>query len=1053
MDQSEAVHPYKASEPHSVAGEDEHPPEKKTVMQKVKARARKIRNSMRKHAPEDHGHDQVRDAQDIDDDDDGDDDDDEDEEVVERPEMHGAPIHKSAAVKSTSSTATPENTPMSFSHLGASKTNKTGHSKTSVPETEVNTPVTSFLGQGPSRTNETGHSKTSVPQTEVNTPLSSLSHDHGASRTNETDHSKSFVPGTESSGVHLESPDLNTPLTSLSGLGASRTNETDHRKTSGSEPEVNTPLSSLSHDHDASRTNETDHSTTFVPGTESSGVHVESPDVNTRMTTVFDHGPSSNNETGHSKTSVPETKVNTPLSSLSHDHGASRITETDHSKNFVPGTESSGVHLESPDVNAHMTSLFDYGPSRTNETGHTKTSIPETEVHTPLSSLPHDHGASRTNETDDRKTFVPGTEVNKPLSSLSHDHGASRTNETDDRKTFVPGKEVNTPLSSLSHDHGASRTTETGHSKTSIPETEVHTPLSSLSHDHGASRTNETDDRKTFVPGTEFDTPLSSLSHDHGASTTNETGHSKTSASETEVNIPLSSLSHDHGTSRTNETDHSNTFVPETESSSVHLESRDVNAPLSSFSHENIKDSSHNSGVNLEKPVGNTLLSSLSPGLSDIKESDPTKTSVPGAESKINLERPKELERDPHGPEDSSHKHTSSNYQTKVTDPIGTGTKEIETTPLLGSFDKMNIHDDTEPKPKQNLANVGSSTGSHDQFPSEPSSLPISTPQHPKTNPYDETSQKSSTPTSYTEKKPTAASTVADNAISEKNVVASKLGYGEKNDTGPHETTGNDGTANYFSDTPQQPKAVEENLGIQKPESNPDDITSPKPSTPSSYTEKISYATSAIYGAVASKFGYGDDTELHETTGDSGSIGNEPASETGYRKKMASTETDKIAPLDEKDAGEGSEAMSKMHGPASSTRELEKTSSGTEGEDKGVSVKDHLAEKLVPGDEDRALSEVISDALNKRKEEPEEGSESHPMGKVTVSDHVAKTLGTADEQNESNTAIKARGIVASWFGLGSGGDQSQASEDSPANTQGETEVKAEEREEGKRLKD
>uniref|UniRef100_A0A803R2Q4 Low-temperature-induced 65 kDa protein n=1 Tax=Cannabis sativa TaxID=3483 RepID=A0A803R2Q4_CANSA len=358
--------------------------------------------------------------------------------------------------------------------------------------------------------------------------------------------------------------------------------------------------------------------------------------------------------------------------------------------------------------------------------------------------------------------------------------------------------------------------------------------------------------------------------------------------------------------------------------------------------------------------------------------------------------------------------------------------KEIEGTPILSSFDKMNIHDESESKPKQHLP-----TGSHDQFSSEHSSLnPISTTQHL------ETSQKSSAPIS--EKIPAVASALADSAVSAKEVVASKVGHGEKNDTETHETTGN-----Y---TPQHPKTVEESLGTQKPESNPEHITSPKPASPTSYAQKFSYATSAIYGtavsaknAVASTFGYGEknNTGLQETTGDYDTTSNEPASETEteHRKKMASTETDQHSPLYEKETGEGSEAMSKMHGPENSARELEKSSSETKEQDKGVSIKGYLAEKLVPGDEDRALSEVITDTFNKRKEEPE----SVPVGKVTVSDHVAKTLGTADEENESNYAIKTRGTVASWFGL-SGDGQSPASHDSPTNTKGEKDDKTQERE-------
>ena len=60
-------------------------------------------------------------------------------------------------------------------------------------------------------------------------------------------------------------------------------------------------------------------------------------------------------------------------------------------------------------------------------------------------------------------------------------------------------------------------------------------------------------------------------------------------------------------------------------------------------------------------------------GVSD-KSHDPSKTFVPGTEStKVNLELPMGLEKDPHAPTDDPRGHAPSNYQTKVTDPTGKG--------------------------------------------------------------------------------------------------------------------------------------------------------------------------------------------------------------------------------------------------------------------------------------------------------------------------------------------------------------------------------------------
>ena len=116
-------------------------------------------------------------------------------------------------------------------------------------------------------------------------------------------------------------------------------------------------------------------------------------------------------------------------------------------------------------------------------------------------------------------------------------------------------------------------------------------------------------------------------------------------------------------------------------------------------------------------------------------------------------------------------------------------------------------------------------------------------------------------------------------------------------------------------------------------------------------------------------------------------------------------------------AGVGSAVKSKVPG----------TGNGIEKEsDKGVSVKDYFAEKLRPSDEDRALSEVTSETLHKRNEEPVEldgevdrdvkrvvsdaihkqGEEEperakyRPMGKVTESEEVKRRLGSGDEETE-----------------------------------------------------
>lgn len=70
--------------------EDEHHPEKQSVMKKVRAQARKIKDTIKKHVHEydhTHDHDHDHDGDRVPDDHDLD----EDEEMVEDKEIHGAP--------------------------------------------------------------------------------------------------------------------------------------------------------------------------------------------------------------------------------------------------------------------------------------------------------------------------------------------------------------------------------------------------------------------------------------------------------------------------------------------------------------------------------------------------------------------------------------------------------------------------------------------------------------------------------------------------------------------------------------------------------------------------------------------------------------------------------------------------------------------------------------------------------------------------------------------------------------------------------------------------
>ncbi|XP_035550854.1 low-temperature-induced 65 kDa protein-like isoform X1 [Juglans regia] len=628
------------------------------------------------------------------------------------------------------------------------------------------------------------------------------------------------------------------------------------------------------------------------------------------------------------------------------------------------------------------------------------------------------------------------------------------------------------------------------------------------------------------------------------------------------------------------------------------------------------------------------------PGDYGTKATDPTKTSLLGerggtGQPKVNLERPMGLEEDRHAPKDRSEPHNPANYRTKVTDPKGTGGEEAGIDPILQSFEKMKVHDEQSPKPTGPDDNspttirqqsTKSPTRSPDQFSPEtvPPEVKIVRDKSQLPHSFDATklpgdsepmNQRSSTeevspatstifdkaisaknavaskigygepkpkPTGPDDNSPTtitklpdgsrdiseepmnqrtsteevspATSTIFDKAISAKNVVASKIGYGEQSpkptgpdDDSPTTKTKLPGDSRDISEEPMNQRSSTEEVspatstifdkaisaknavaskigyGEQSPkkQTGPDDDSpttktklpddsrdiSEEPMNQRSSTEKVSPATSTIAdkaifakNAVASKIGYGepkpkptgpdDDSPTTKTKlpDDSRDISEEPmnqrssteevspatstiadkaisaknavASKLGYGdkdmtsgtevrqsgdnaksspaeygKKIAATETENQNPVYEKPA-------SKVHGTGITDTDLgignESRSSDVKGQDKGVSVKDYFMEKSRPGDEDRALAEVISDTLHKPNEKPGEG-EMRPMGKVTESEEVARQLGTKEDNScqgmqssdvnnsqEKGVVDKFKGAVGSWFGLG-GESQPQVS--------------------------
>ncbi|XP_061358969.1 low-temperature-induced 65 kDa protein-like [Gastrolobium bilobum] len=343
--------------------------------------------------------------------------------------------------------------------------------------------------------------------------------------------------------------------------------------------------------------------------------------------------------------------------------------------------------------------------------------------------------------------------------------------------------------------------------------------------------------------------------------------------------------------------------------------------------------------------------------------------------------------------------------------------------PSSGSHDQFLSELSTEPKTQNPYVK------SHDQYLSqEPSTTKTEYPSAKSHDQFVESVEKPSNQSSYAEKISSATSAIADNAVATKNMVASKLGYGEKGDRDEKET--------------RWPHEEDNTIGEN-------------PSNQSSYKEKISSATTAIAdkavsatNTVASKLGFG---EKGDSEDDKVTTQEEKKSEntSDYGKKIALSLTEKLAPVCGKVAGVGSARKSQFQGTANNENVVIE-------QDRGVSVKDYLVDKLRPGDEDRALSEVISetlykkeeepkevnedkvddmnlkklvsDAVHKREEEPERREKHLPLEKVTESEEVKKRLGSGDENREKSYAEsyvnspgkgvvdKLKGVVGSWFG-------------------------------------
>ncbi|PHU23022.1 hypothetical protein BC332_08129 [Capsicum chinense] len=341
------------------------------------------------------------------------------------------------------------------------------------------------------------------------------------------------------------------------------------------------------------------------------------------------------------------------------------------------------------------------------------------------------------------------------------------------------------------------------------------------------------------------------------------------------------------------------------------------------------------------------------------------------------------LEEDPHVPKDRPEMNPHpANYQSKVTDPTGANNEEAGVGPLVQSFDKMGVNDVPETTGEQGIEGIRTETREAGDM---------------------------------------------------------ELDQGTEHGqyTGSHDQFAPQETPTNFPLVPEDTESVPKSMDPRNPEDLPQDTLTGKPG---SYTEKISSATSVIAdkavaakNVVASKLGYaGTNEETKKTQAtEVDKDSTRTTSATGLAQKAASTVAGKLAPVYEKLAGAGSTVMAKVQGTTTGVAGHEGNTKET---DKGVSMKEYLAEKFKPGEEDKALSEVISGSLSRQKEKTEETGEAKPMGKVTESEEVERRLGpignTMKEENGASgetqvgesfgqgVVDRVKGAVSTWFGKG-----------------------------------
>ncbi|KAL5069875.1 hypothetical protein RYX36_020762 [Vicia faba] len=343
-------------------------------------------------------------------------------------------------------------------------------------------------------------------------------------------------------------------------------------------------------------------------------------------------------------------------------------------------------------------------------------------------------------------------------------------------------------------------------------------------------------------------------------------------------------------------------------------ELRDVKPLEESLGKLNVHDDESKPVADTEYPPSAGSHDQFVPHFSDATK---TKNEYPQETISADINRNHDFsEEDSQDQESRTEAYTIPGYQTRDTDPSGVGSDEVKDfTPLEESLERLNVHDDDEPKPIRELKIEPSVADT--EYPASAGSHDIRQP----------------VPHFFDASK-------SHNEFSQETV---SKGI-NKNHENPSET---EETFNTVTNTAENQPGYEESVETQ-------------PKHNKSYADENEFASATTADKTLTR----EDDEAFKPSNDGTSTGSN-------------------------------------------------TNDGTE-TDKGAAVRDYFNEKSRPGEEDKALAEVITEALHKGKDEPLKSVDGKFDSEVEKPEKVFV--------EESNVASPGKGVVdrvtgyvGSWF--------------------------------------